>query len=362
MSSRKPPFESPWARDFPDAVAPRQHQSRTCDQLRQANAADLALNPFRLAPMAGVTDATYRSVFAEQGCPLAYTEMVSVTALAHDSAKTWDLIFPSPAEDRVAVQLFGSRPEQFGPAAQAVCDRLGTRLALLDINMACPVPKVFKKGEGCALMDEPDRAARIVRETMSGIGGRVPLTVKIRLGTRQGVLLAPDFARMLEQLGVAGIALHGRYASQLYRGQADWDAIDQVAGGVGMPVMGSGDIMGPADAVSRLLGTAVSGVMVARGSYGTPWFFRSARHLLDTGECLPDPPVRERLDMLRAHVRRYAASGRHMARLRPLVGWYVKGLPAASVWRARSMACEGERDYLDLVDQMEAACQEHGLR
>lgn len=361
MSARHQPFESIWAVDFPDAVAADQHPSQNADQLRELNAAELARHPFRLAPMAGVTDATYRGVFREQGCPLAYTEMVSVAGLAHDSAKTWDLIFPSDVEDRVAVQLFGSRPEQFAPAARAVCDRLGTRLALVDINMACPVPKVFKKGEGAALMETPDIAQHIVAETMSGIDGRVPLTVKIRLGTKQGNLLAPDFARMLEQAGVAGIALHGRYASQMYRGQADWDIIDQVSREVQMPVMGSGDVMTPQDAVTRLHTTHVAGVLIARGSYGAPWFFRSAQHLLETGEPLPEPGVAERLAMLRTHVQRYAASGRHMARLRPLMGWYVKGLPAASVWRARSMQCVDEQDYLALIDEMQQASQEHGL-
>ncbi len=357
----KQQFESAWAVDFPDSVAPDQLPARGVDELTAENASSLFAHPFRLAPMAGVTDAVYRGIFRENGCPLAYTEMVSVAGLAHDSAKTWDLIFPSRQEDRVAVQLFGSRPEQFGPAADAVCSRLGARLALVDINMACPVPKVFKKGEGCALMGRPDVAARIVDQTREAIAGRVPLTVKIRLGTRSDETLAPDFARMLEQHGVNGVAVHGRYASQLYRGAADWGLIDEVAGSVRVPVIGSGDVMTPADAVARLRQTRVSGVFVARGSYGAPWFFSNAEHLLRTGEEPPEPTVEQRLGLLRTHVLRYAQTGRHMARLRPLVGWYVKGLPAASVWRNRAMSCTGERDYLDLIDEMLLACREHGM-
>jgi tRNA-dihydrouridine synthase B len=362
MAARKDQrFESAYAADFSEATAARQRPSRSIDDLTRENAEALARHPFRLAPMAGITDAVYRGIFRENGCPLAYTEMVSVAGLAHDSAKTWDLIFPSPQEDRVAVQLFGSRPEQFGPAADNVCSRLGDRLELIDINMACPVPKVFKKGEGCALMGRPDIAARIVRETLSGIAGRVPLTVKIRLGVRSDELLAPDFARMLEQEGVSCVAVHGRFAGQLYRGIADWNRIDEVARCVGIPVIGSGDVMSPAVAVKRLTTAAVSGVFVARGSYGTPWFFSHAQALLESGKEPAEPSVTERLDFLRMHISRYAAVGRHMARLRPMVGWYVKGLPAASVWRNRAMACSSEKDYLDLVDQMQAACIEHGM-
>lgn len=381
----RPPrsFDSPWAADFTAAVAAQQHPRRSIEELTRLHRQMLEQDPFRLAPMAGVTDSIYRSMFWDMECSLATTEMVSVAGLAHESARTWDLIFPAPAEKCVAVQLFGSRPEQFEDAARTVCDRLGTRLAVVDINMACPVPKVFKKGEGCALMGRPDIAAKIVRSTLAGIDGRVPLTVKIRLGTHAGELLAPSFARLLADEGVSAIALHGRYANQLYRGEANWDAIADVARSLEIPLMGSGDVTDPLTAVQRFVQTPVAGVLVARGSYGTPWFFRVAHRLLEhyrtTGELpaggataagedsadtmLPygTPGALERLQLLRTHIERYQHLGRHMARIRPLVGWYVKGLPAARIWRGRTMACESGQDYLDLVDQMIEACQEHGL-
>ena len=337
----------------PDSLAPA-----TADALR----ARLAAHPFMLAPMAGVTDAVYRTVARRRGCPLAYTEMVSVAGLAFDSERTWDLVLPGPEEPEVAVQLFGSRPEQFAPAAAQVCERLGMRLALIDINMACPVPKVFKKGEGCALMGTPEVAEACVREAMRGAEGRVPVTVKIRAGIRSGEVVAPEFARRMEAAGACGVAVHGRSAAQLYRGQADWGVIARVARAVGVPVIGSGDVYEPADAVRMLGETGCAGVFVARGSYGDPWFFARAEALLATGELPPEPGVVERLEALREHVAMYAQQGRHMARLRPLVGWYVKGLPGASSWRARGMACADEAAYLELIDEMEQACREHGMR
>ena len=333
----------------------------THDAQVAAMRARLAAHPFMLAPMAGVTDAAYREMARERGCALAYSEMVSVAGLTYDSERTWELVEPGEEEPELAVQLFGGRPEQFEPAAATVAERLGERLALIDINMACPVPKVFKKGEGCALMGTPEVAEACLRGALAGVAGRVPVTVKIRAGIRTGELLAPEFARRMEAAGACAVAVHGRSASQLYRGKADWSVIDEVARAVSVPVIGSGDVMEPADAVRMLETTGASGVFVARGSYGNPWFCARAEALWKTGELPPEPSLSERLDALREHVRRYAARGCHMARLRPMVGWYVKGLPAASVWRARSMECASEADYERLIDDMREACRQHGM-
>jgi len=327
----------------------------------EALAARLAEHPFMLAPMAGVTDPSYREVAVEHGAPLCYSEMVSVAGLAHASQKTWDLCDPAPGEAQVAVQLFGSRPEQFAPAAQKVIDRLGDRLALIDINMACPVPKVFKKGEGSAMMATPELAAACVEETLRGAGGRVPVTCKIRAGIYQSEELAPEFAKRLEAAGASGVAVHGRAAKQFYTGTADWGVIKRVADAVSVPVIGSGDVFEPADAVRMLRETGCRGVFVARGSYGNPWFFERAYALWRTG-VLPEPPgVGERLATLRDHMRRVADRGCHMVRMRPVTCWYIKGLPAAATWRDRAMSCKTREDYEALYDAMEEACREHGM-
>ena len=178
-----------------------------------------AVNPFLMAPMAGVSDAAYRLMARSGGAALAYTEMVSVAGLHYGSDKTWELVVPVSPEPDIAVQLFGSRPEQFREAAASVSDRLGDRLALIDVNMACPVPKVTRKGEGSALLDDPDGAARIVRACLEGLsdtGREAPVTVKIRSARRTGdPEVAPEFARAMEQAGASAVAVHGRTASQL---------------------------------------------------------------------------------------------------------------------------------------------------
>ena len=321
----------------------------------------LAAHPVMLAPMAGVTDAVYRTIAREHGCALAYSEMISVAGLAYDSERTWDLAMPAPAEDEIAVQLFGSRPEQFAPAARAVVERLGERLALIDINMACPVPKVFKKGEGCAMMADPDRARRCLAGALEGADGSVPVTVKIRSGIRESEELAPAFAAAMAAEGASAIAVHGRSAGQLYRGKADWGVVARVVEAVGVPVIGSGDVFEAEDCKSMIDATGCSGVFVARGSYGNPWIFARAEAMIAGLEPPSPPTVGQRLEALRHHVELYRECRRHMARLRPVVGWYIKGLPSAAVWRSRSMGCTGYGDYVALIDDMEAACREHGL-
>ena len=145
--------------------------------------------------MAGVTDGAWRLVARAGGAALAYSEMVSVAGIHYGGAKTWELALPARGETELAVQLFGSRPEQFREATAAVAERLGERLALIDINMACPVRKVTSRGEGSALLDEPERAASIVRACLAET--QVPVTCKIRCGRRVGEEIAPAFARRM---------------------------------------------------------------------------------------------------------------------------------------------------------------------
>ena len=305
--------------------------------------------PLIMAPMAGVSDAAWRMVARSGGAALAYSEMVSVAGLHFGSEKTWELVEPRGLEPDVAVQLFGSVPEQFREAAAAVAARLGSRLVLVDINMACPVPKVTRSGAGAALLDEPGRAAEIVAATRLGLadaGAEVPVTAKIRQGRRMGEEVAAEFARALEAAGADAVAVHGRFAQQLYQGTADWGAIARVVEATTIPVIGSGDVFSHDDARAMLDATGCAAVMVARGSYGNPWVFSG--HV---------PTCAERLACLRLHVRLLEATGAHMARARSLAGFYLKGMPHAAAWRQKAMECHTTADYLALAD---AVCERAG--
>lgn len=302
--------------------------------------------------MAGVTDAAYRIMMRRHGAPLAYSEMVSVAGLHYASERTWELVLPAEEEPNIAVQLFGNKPEQFAEAVEAVEQRVGDRLALIDINMACPARKVITKGEGSALMEEPRTAERIVRASVSRAS--VPVTVKIRTGFNTGDRVAPSFAKMLEDAGAAAVAVHGRSAKQLYTGSADWSVIDEVSRAVSIPVIGSGDVFCAADAARMLAETSAAAVFVARGSYGNPWIFEDARAIAFEGAQEPVHDAIERLAALREHLAlTFEYVPRAMARARTYATWYLKGLPHAASWRGKVVACSAYEEFCALIDEIE---------
>ncbi len=322
---------------------PGDPQGRRLIDLRE----QFKLQPFLMAPMAGVTDAAYRIMCRRRGAQMAYTEMVSVAGLSYKSAKTWVLVEPEPEEPQICVQLFGTKPEQFAYAVNAVQERVGDKLTLIDINMACPARKVITKGEGSALMKEPELAASLVEACVRE--ARVPVTVKIRRGFAAGentaaefaarmeqagaaavavhgrtanqlytgqadwstidevaarvdVPVIAEFAARMEQAGAAAVAVHGRTANQLYTGQADWSTIDEVAARVDVPVIGSGDVLSAEDAARMLATTAAEAVFIARGTYGNPWVFGDARALALDGAPVPERGASVRIDALREHL------------------------------------------------------------
>lgn len=307
--------------------------------------------PFILAPMAGVTDAAYRIMCRRRGARLAYSEMVSVAGLAYASEKTWELVLPADEEPQICVQLFGSKPDQFAAAVEAVEERVGERLSLIDINMACPARKVISKGEGSALMEQPGLAASIVSACVGA--AHVPVTVKMRKDFKSGRLLAPEFAARMEQAGAAAVAVHGRSAGQLYTGQADWSVIDAVADRVEVPVIGTGDVFCAADAARMLEETGASAVFVARGTYGNPWVFEDARGIVQSGAQAPEHDATERLGALREHLGLLHEHDAHMARARTFATWYLKGMPHAAGWRGQVVKCSTFEDFMALVDRIE---------
>jgi nifR3 family TIM-barrel protein len=315
----------------------------------------LARNPIVLAPMAGVTEAPFRAICKRFGAGLTYTEMVSAKGLHYnrDSEQSRALLSLAPEEVPCAVQLFGSEPDLMAEQGARLCEELAPDVALIDVNMGCPVAKVVAKGEGSALMRDPEIAAAIVEKLVAACP--VPVTVKIRSGWDAHSVNAVDFARRMEAAGASAIAVHGRTRNQFYHGRADWDLIAQVKHAVDVPVLGSGDVMTAEDAIAMLDRTGCEAAMVARGAQGNPWLFERTRALL-AGEPAPAPPTAfERIAIAREHARGLVvhAGDRAHVRMRKHIAWYLAGVPGATYVRARVYQCESIEALEALLDEYE---------
>lgn len=306
---------------------------------------------FLLAPMAGVSDEAFRTLCCEQGADLTYTEMVSAKGLSYANEKTRHLLHLAEGEDQVAVQLFGHEPDVMADQARWVEQEMGETLAYLDINMGCPARKIVSKGDGSALMKTPDLAAAIVRAVSAAV--EHPVTVKFRRGWAEGDETCVEFARRMEDAGAAAVAVHGRYALQLYRGRAEWDAIARVKAAVSIPVVGNGDVKCGADAVALVERTGCDAVMIARAAEGNPWVFAQCKAAL-AGEPEPaKPSVEERIAMARRHARLLAErEGRNIVRMRKHAMWYMTGLPGAAAARAKINACVSVEDFDRVFDEL----------
>lgn len=303
-------------------------------------------NPFVLAPLAGITDKSMRSLCAEQGASLVYTEMVSGKGLWYGDRKTGTLLSIGENEGPVAFQLFGSEPEIMAFAAKELRDRDNV---LIDLNVGCPVPKIVKNGEGSALLKKPDVLFDVVSAMVKEAGK--PVTAKIRMGFSRGENLAVETAKALEAAGAAAVTVHGRTREQYYEGKADWQVIADVKRAVNIPVIGNGDVNSGRDAVDMLEQTGCDGVMIARGALGNPWIFRDAIALWKGNTLPPEPTKAERVSMLLRHLDLVADDkGDRIAvrEMRKHVGWYVKGMHGAS-------AIKRKINQIDDIEKMRQA-------
>ncbi|HEX3800117.1 MAG TPA: tRNA dihydrouridine synthase DusB [Verrucomicrobiae bacterium] len=252
-----------------------------------------------LSPLAGYTNLPFRLTLREiGGLDLATTDLVNARSLLEKNHKALKLIETRPADSPLAVQLFGSVPEEMRDAT-VVLESLG--IASVDINMGCPVRKVCRVGGGSAMMTELDKTAALVRGMVDAV--KIPITAKMRLGWDDENLTAPDLARALEDAGVSAIFVHGRTREQGFSGQVKLHGIRAVVQAVKrIPVIGNGDVTTPQAAKMMFDQTGCAGVSIGRGAFYNPWIFQHTRQFLDTGELPPEPPFDERVRVLCRHL------------------------------------------------------------
>ncbi len=252
-----------------------------------------------LSPLAGYTNLPFRLVVREiGGVSLCTTDLVNARSLLEKNPKALKLIETSPLDSPLAVQLFGSVPEEMRDAA-IVLENLG--VASIDINMGCPVKKVVKIGGGSAMMTELDKTSALVKKMVDAV--KIPVTAKMRLGWDDDNLTAPDLARALEDAGAAAIFVHGRTREQGFGGTVNLGGIRKVVEAVkNIPVIGNGDIITPQAAKKMFDETGCAGVSIGRGAFYDPWIFRRTLHFISSGELLSEPPFSERVRVMRRHL------------------------------------------------------------
>ncbi len=317
-------------------------------------------SPFLLAPLAGVSDSPFRQLARRQGAAAVYTEMVSADGLKRGNRATLEYCAFEPHERPIGIQLFGSDPAIMADAARLLSDLPPERRPdLIDINMGCPVRKVVNRCAGAALLNDVPRAWAIVSRMAAA--SSLPVTAKIRLGWDGDTRNVVEVARALEDAGAAAVAIHARTRAEKFDGRAHWEMIGEARQAVGIPVIGNGDVRGPADAVRMLETTGCDAVMLGRAAFGDPWVFRRVRAFHERGETLPLPTAAERLEAGLQHLALMVASVGEWAAAREMrkhVAWYIRGLPHSArvreqVNRTRTVAEMGDllRRYLEELER-----------
>ena len=297
--------------------------------------------PVVLAPMAGITNAAYRRLCAEQGAGLYVCEMITSRGLVEGDQHTKDMLVFDELETVRSVQLYGTDPVYVGKAAEILCAEYG--VAHIDLNFGCPVPKVTRKGGGGALPWKRGLLGEILEHAVAAATPYdVPVTMKTRKGLDDDHVTYLDAGRIAQESGCAAIALHGRTVAQAYSGAADWDAIARLVEHVDIPVLGNGDIWEAADAVRMVEQTGAAGVVVGRGCLGRPWIFRDLAAAFATpssvrsGGTTTLPTLGDVTAMMRRHAEllcQHMGEERGCKEFRKHVSWYLKGFAAGGELR-----------------------------
>lgn len=311
--------------------------------------------PLALAPMAGVTNWPFRLLCKEKGCGLVVTEFVSDKAILFDSKRTHEMMELLDGERPASIQIFGADPDTMARAAARVVEL--EHPDLIDINMGCPAPKVTKGRGGSSLLKEPENAQEIVAQVVRAVAP-VPVTVKFRIGWDASSINAVEIAQRAEEAGARMLTVHGRTREQQYGGQADWEVIGAVARSVSVPVLGNGDILTPVQAAERLETSGCAGLAIGRGAMGNPWVFERTIHYLETGELLPEPGARERVETALRHLDlmiEYRGEYLAVREMRKHAAWYLKGMWGAAETRNLINTAETPNDLrqilLDYLDR-----------
>ncbi len=306
-------------------------------------------NPVLLAPMAGVTDYSFRLLCKEQGAGIVYSEFVSAHGIIRENEKTLNMIRFTEFERPIGIQIFGDDPAVMAKAARFVVDQF--QPDILDINYGCPVPKVTKKGAGSAALKD----LQLMSDTTSAVVESVPdvpVTVKMRSGWSHDTIVIPEAGQIIEKAGAKAVTLHPRTTKQGYSGLSDWSLIKILKQSVSIPVIGNGDITSVDHMKKMIDETHCDGVMIGRAALGNPWIFRQLNAEM-RGKTIPgDPTFQERISMCERHLDLLIKEhgdrvGSNL--MRKHFGWYLKGFPRAAALRKTLVTAPDIKTMQDIL-------------
>jgi len=310
-------------------------------------------NRIVFAPMAGVSNISYRTIIKEMGAGLIYSEMISSTGITYGSKKTINLINFNEEERPISIQIFGHDTNSFITAAKYIEDNFHPDI--IDINMGCPVPKVAIKSQaGSALLKDPNKIYEIVKSVVENTN--TPITVKIRSGWDEKHINAVEVAKKIEQAGASAIAIHARTRSQGYSGTADWNIIKQVKENVKIPVIGNGDIKTIEDAKRMLETTNCDAIMIGRATLGNPWFIKECIEYIEKDNIIPKPTPKEKINMIKRHyelLKQYENTNVALLEIRTHALWYLKGIPNTKEIKNKIVTCKAEEELINTINSIE---------
>lgn len=309
-------------------------------------------NQVVFAPMAGVSNISYRQIIKEMGVGLIYSEMISTMGIVYNGKKTIDLINFNENERPISIQIFGSDLKSFVEAAKYIEENFHPDI--IDINMGCPVPKVAIKSQaGSALLKDPDKIYEIVKAVVDNTN--TPITVKIRSGWDDKHINAVEVAKKIESAGASAIAIHSRTRSQGYSGSANWNIIKEVKQSVKIPVIGNGDITTPELAKQMLDETGCDAIMVGRATLGNPWIIKEIVYYLDTNELLQKPTNTEKIEMIKTHynlLKKYSNTTHALLEIRTHALWYLKGIPGTKEIKTKICQAKTEEEFMNIIKEL----------
>lgn len=309
-------------------------------------------NRIVFAPMAGVSNISFRTIIKEMGAGLIYSEMVSSMGIVYGSSKTIDLINFNEDERPISIQIFGNDVDSFVKAARYIEENYHPDI--IDINMGCPVPKIALKSQaGSALLKNPEKIGEIVSKVVSAVS--IPVTVKIRSGWDSASINACEVAKRCEEAGASALAIHGRTRAQGYSGNADWDIIKDVKESVSIPVIGNGDVKTIYDAKRMLDETGVDAVMIGRATLGNPWFIKECVSYVEDGKVIPLPSISDKLDMIKKHyllLKKYNNEKVALLEIRMHALWYIKGIPGVKKYKSMITNCSSENEFFEVINSI----------